>query len=89
MNIKLFTDDDTRENVLKHVRGGNSICYEPPIHTVEDERCCMVTPSVVCMDNHLSNTLFEPTNTPQSLSPQHNNNYRSEYFAEDLVEGIE
>lgn len=35
MNIQLFTNDDIRENVLKHVRGGSGLCYAPPSQSVK------------------------------------------------------
>jgi len=45
VNIKLFTDEDTRENVLKHIRGGYGICYEPPTSQFGMARKDTVTPS--------------------------------------------
>ena len=103
MNIQLFTNDDVRENVLKHVRGGQGLCYAPPeSQSVTGGRRNTYTslssgnkPNLGRIQIHHDSKalpplspLFNsaPSDGSSFLSPTYT--YRSEAFAEDLVEEL-
>jgi len=95
MNIKLFTSDNYRENVLKHVRGGSSICQAPRSYSVGDERSCMATRPTLgrgffkFIDNSKTLSPLPLSNHKRSLSPQPIYSLlSSECFAEELVDEL-
>jgi len=103
MNISIFTNDDTRENVLKHVRGGKGLCYEPPLQSVTPRTGNSYSSGSLSRANtsgligtnpsRQDSTKFSPLFCSDSsdgslkVSPIHT--YRSECFAEDLLEDLE
>ena len=87
MNILLFTNDDVRENVLKHVRGGSGLCYVPPYQIEVDRRENKSIGSNISKPRRGSCTSPLSSATKGSLTPPHHT-YRSEAFAEDLVDEL-
>jgi hypothetical protein len=100
MNIKLFTDDNTRENVLKHVRGGNTLCYEPPLQSVKVIRGNTFPSSSLSRGNttagvriaqllstNSSHLFFKTPIHFRSLTPSPTT-YTSECYAQDLIDDL-
>jgi len=82
MNLKLFTDDDYRENVLKHIRGGSRLFFHPPAtqsqmddlgNTYSSDRLSRGNTQTVASSSEISKSntspLFRRSRLKQSLSP--------------------
>ena len=104
MNIQLFTNDDIRENVLKHIRGGSIMFMPPGLQSETDERSNTYPSGSLsrgnipaCRASHLGDSSDLPPKThsfyslrQKSLSPSQTPyvHLTAECYAEQLVDEL-
>ena len=89
MNIRLFTDDNARENILKHIRGGSGLCGRPPYYTEVARGDSVRAPSQLGKVQKLLSPLFLARNASETLMPpQTYSQLTGGCYAQELIEEL-